>query len=82
MRRKVDDNKKQPWVLIVIVVFVLAMIGIAAFVTVDVVNKKQPIHSRTKATTYQECADAGYPIQMSYPAVCVDGEGNNFIQPE
>lgn len=83
MKRKRNKENKQPWVLIVIVVFVLAMLAIASYVTFDVMNKKypqQPNTTNVKVTSFQECADAGYAVQMSYPGVCVDGEGNRFIQ--
>ena len=83
MKRKHNKDSKQPWVLLVIVVFVLAMLVIAAYVTFDIMSKKQttqPAASNVKVTSFQECADAGYPVQMSYPGVCVDSEGNQFIQ--
>ena len=31
--------------------------------------------------SYQKCADAGYPIQESFPARCVTPDGKSFTGP-
>lgn len=31
--------------------------------------------------SYQKCADAGYPIQESFPTRCVTPDGKSFVGP-
>lgn len=81
MKKKGSKDAKQPWVLVVIVIFVLAMLAIAAYVTFDVMNKKAEKaaqQSTSKIQSFQDCVDAGNPIQMSYPEVCVTADGESF----
>lgn len=36
--------------------------------------------SRGNITSFDECSAAGYPIQESYPAVCITPDGLRFVQ--
>lgn len=37
--------------------------------------------AKMNITNFEQCADAGYPIQESYPARCVTPDGQAFTQP-
>lgn len=80
MNKRNQKNVKQPWVLVIIIVFVLAMFAIAAYVTMDLMAKKTANETPKASgiTTFQECADAGFAVQMSYPEVCVTSDGASF----
>lgn len=58
-----------------IIIFVLISVAISLFVLFGDVRINQP-----NITSYQECVDAGYPVQESYPEVCVTPDGDSFTR--
>lgn len=58
------------------VIVILAVIAGCGYYLYQNSEKKQSISS------FQECADAGYPVQESYPEVCVTKDGKRFPNPE
>lgn len=42
----------------------------------------RPSGTQHEITTYKACAEAGNPIQQSYPSVCVTKDGKRFVNPD
>ncbi len=59
------------------VILSILVVGIAT-VAVLFVAATQPKATST-IDSYQKCADAGYPIQMSFPEVCSVPGGKSFV---
>jgi len=36
---------------------------------------------KTSVTSFEQCAAAGYPIQESFPEVCLTPDGKSFTKP-
>ena len=67
---------KSSTLLKTIVIIVVLVVVLAAGWTVWKNIKGGPINS------YKACADAGNPIQLSYPSVCVTKDGKHFVNPD
>jgi hypothetical protein len=63
----------QKFVIIVIALVVMAAVGWAVY---------KHFATSTPVDSYQACADAGNPIQLSYPSVCVTKDGRRFVNPD
>jgi hypothetical protein len=56
----------------------MIMLAIILLLAIGVVLAIKPTK---RITNFQECIDAGYPTQESYPAVCRTPDGRSFTQP-
>jgi flagellar basal body-associated protein FliL len=69
MKKKQKSNKR------IILISVLLGVVIIAFVASIILLP----HPATSINSYKECADAGYPVQTSFPEVCSVPGGKSFI---
>jgi hypothetical protein len=60
------------------VLFVLLAI-LALLALIAAVQSTSKIQTIKGITTFKECADAGYPIQESYPEQCSTPDGRSFV---
>ena len=58
---------------ILILIFVLLMAAVVFYI--PSLNQ-----SDMKINSFEECAEAGFPIMESYPRQCRDAEGNHFVE--
>lgn len=63
----------------VILTILLTIIILAAGVFVYF-NYKTPTREGSSISTFEECQNAGYPVQESYPPRCVTDDGQVFTQ--
>jgi hypothetical protein len=68
-------NKLSTILKTVMIVVVFAVVATAGWEIWKHVSKGPIVDS------YQACADAGNPIQLSYPSVCVTKDGKRFVNP-
>lgn len=61
-----------------ITIIIFAVIAVA-FVAITLMMQRDATHS--SIDSYQKCADAGYPIQESFPTRCVTPDGKSFVGP-
>lgn len=66
-------------VLIVILVGALAYF-IYSLLSDDSSEDTDGENDSTEITTFQECVDAGYPVQESYPRQCTTPDGDRFTE--
>jgi hypothetical protein len=71
-----SDRKKLK--LAYIVLIIAAAIGLAVVVWLAWVR---PAQESADIQSYQECVEAGYPVQESSPEVCVTPDGTRFENP-
>lgn len=79
-------QKKFPIVVVAVIVAVLVIgLGIAFAASED--NDAQDTSTASSApqnnvavSSYEECADAGYPVLESYPEQCTSPDGQVFIR--
>lgn len=71
------------------ILIILLVVAAVAAVGVLVYNSRQSKDNdpgtgsnppTTKVTNFDECSQAGYPIQESFPPVCVTPDGQRFVQ--
>lgn len=65
---------KAKWVIIILVV-----LGVAAVIWLAWIR---PVQRERQIDSFGECRAAGYPIQESYPEVCLTPSGKRFVNPE
>ncbi len=54
----------------------LAAVGLVVFVVI-----RRPTIKKLNINSFQECVDAGYPVQESFPETCRLPDGSAFIKP-
>ena len=72
---------------VVILVGVLGLFAAGAWFTYSAVHISNQngqalvagVTTVSKVTTFRECVAAGYPVQTSYPEVCVTASGQRFV---
>ncbi|MDP9249022.1 MAG: hypothetical protein M3M85_00720 [bacterium] len=69
-----DKNQKIMWT--VVSVIVVAVLGYWLYET----NKKPADNEASFVTNFQECADAGYPVQESNPRQCRTPDGTLYVE--
>jgi len=69
------DNKRGVAVTEIVLV-VLGVVGLLAVVWLAWLRPSQ-----ASINTFDQCAQAGNPIQQSYPEVCVSADGKRFTRP-
>lgn len=73
-RREKKKLLRAKWLILF---FVLLGIGLIVWLAwIRPVQKGSDVHS------FEECAAAGYPVQESYPEVCVTPDGKRFVNPK
>jgi hypothetical protein len=65
-------NKTDRILLLAIVILLILAVGTALLGR----------HATNIVRSYKECADAGNPIQLSYPSVCVTRDGHRYTNPD
>ncbi|HEU4914520.1 MAG TPA: hypothetical protein VFT16_03915 [Candidatus Saccharimonadales bacterium] len=75
---EMNEKEKKELALTEIVLIILAVIGLAAMVWFAWLK---PGNQESAIDSYETCAQAGNPIQDSYPSVCVTPEGARFTNP-
>lgn len=40
------------------------------------------LRGNTTINSYKACADAGNPVLLSYPSICVTKDGRRFVNPD
>lgn len=61
---------------ILVLLAVLAVLGLAG-VAYSVYDNKSEVHI---VNTFDECVDAGFPVQESHPARCTTADGRTFVE--
>jgi len=69
------NKPKMKWLIIGYIVIMLVIIAITLGVYATQKNEKS-------INSFQECADAGYPIQESFPETCAAPNGKSFTKPQ
>jgi len=71
---------KKVWLLLVVVAVIVLLIGgVLGYILAETSSRStvQPAESMP-INSFQECANAGYPVQQSYPEVCSVPGGKSF----
>ena len=66
-----DSAKRFAFVLFVLAVIIAILIGLNTFLKSDVTDA---------INSFEDCADAGYPIMESYPEQCAVPGGQTFTK--
>jgi hypothetical protein len=77
---EMNEKEKKELALTEIVLIILAIIGLAAMVWFAWIRPNEAKSS--DINSYKACAEAGNPIQDSYPSVCVTSDGKRFVNPD
>lgn len=75
-------NNRAFWTLIItaIVIILIVIIGGVFSAKNSGNGSKEETPEPTAVTSFQQCADAGYPVQESYPRKCITPEGQSFTE--
>jgi flagellar basal body-associated protein FliL len=76
---EMNEKEKKELALTEIILIILAIIGLAAMVWFAWIK---PSNETAGISSYEACAEAGNPIQDSYPSVCVTSDGKRFVNPD
>jgi hypothetical protein len=68
-----QNNKTTLWVIIGLVVLFFLGYWIYA-------SQNQPDDEVSFVSNFEECVDAGYPVQESYPRQCSTPDGNVYVE--
>ena len=60
----------------------LVVVAIVLVVIVGLIMAVLPSTPQAEITSFQECADAGYPIMESFPEQCRTPDGRTFVNEE
>ena len=77
---EMNEKEKRELALTEIVLIILAIIGLAAMVWFAWIKPSND--QDASIDSYKTCAEAGNPIQDSYPSVCVTKDGRRFVNPD
>ncbi len=69
------NKPKMKWLIIGYIVIMLVIIAITLGVYATQKDEKS-------INSFQECADAGYAIQQSFPETCSAPNGKSFTKPQ
>lgn len=61
------------------IIIIFALLGVAAVIWLAWVR---PAQREQQINSFDQCKAAGYPIQESYPEVCLTHGGKRFVNPE
>jgi hypothetical protein len=75
-----NHKEKKDLALTEIVLIVLAVIGLGGIIWVAWIKPSN--QSKATVNSYNQCVEAGNPVQLSYPEVCVTPEGRRFTNPD
>lgn len=73
--KNILGKNKKVSLLMVLIGIIVAI----AFVMVLALAVKNPANVDESINSFKQCADAGYPIQESFPERCVTPKGQVFI---
>lgn len=73
-RRERKKLLRSKWLILL-----LALLGIGLIVWLAWIR---PMQQGSNVHSFEECAAAGYPVQESYPEVCVTDDGKRFVNPK
>lgn len=68
------------FLIILTTVLITLILAAAGWVIYSAVRDQQNNTPAPSITTFEECANAGYPIMESYPRQCRTPEGTNFTE--
>lgn len=74
-------NAKEKKDLLMSKIALLAVACVALLIIVWLAWMRPSGSSRKQVSSYSECVAAGYPVLVSYPEVCVAGDGQRFVNP-
>ncbi|MDP3996461.1 MAG: Gmad2 immunoglobulin-like domain-containing protein [bacterium] len=61
----------------ILILGIVALLGLGYWIYVKDTEREEP---QVTVTSFEECANAGFPIMESYPRQCRDSEGNLFVE--
>ncbi len=62
-----------------LVLLILALLGLLFVIWVAWIR---PSEDAAAINSYEECVEAGYPVELTYPPVCVTPDGQRFVGSE
>lgn len=65
---------------IVLIGFLVLMLAIYAVVNFSVKKLFPEVVNDQEITSFEDCAEAGYPVMESYPEQCRTPDGRNFVR--
>lgn len=60
----------------------MAVFLLAAIVTGILGSRAETGSQVHVMSSYRDCVQAGNPVQMSYPSVCITSDGQRFVNPD
>jgi hypothetical protein len=73
-RREKKKLLRARWLILALTVFVVALMVWLVWI--------RPVQRASQISSFEQCASAGYPIQESYPEVCLTKDGKRFVNPQ
>lgn len=73
-------NNKTLWIIISVIVVIIFMIFAVKGLSNSTNTTKEETPEPNAITSFQQCADAGYPVQESYPRRCITSDGRSFTE--
>lgn len=72
MKKPLSELLKKYWLIVLTAAVLLVAIGIWIGASLSPANK-------SSINSFAECANAGYPIQESFPETCIVPGGQTFV---
>lgn len=76
---KLNSKERKELAISEIAIIALAVIGL---LVAGWLAWFRPSGTQHEINSYKACVDAGNPVQLSYPSVCVTKEGKQFVNPD
>lgn len=78
-RLRLGRREKKKLLRIKWLIILLALVGVGLVVWLAWIR---PMQQGAVIQSFEECVAAGYPIQESYPEVCLTDDGKRFVNPK
>lgn len=73
-------NNKTLWIIVSAIVFIFLIILAVKGLSNNTNTTREETPEPNSILSFEQCADAGYPVQESYPRRCITPDGRSFTE--